>query len=58
MKFEAKTIKDITGKDLYYIILNNGQKDVIINVGQKNYEKVKDLTKQQELPLPTEKPKK
>lgn len=39
---EAKALADIRGKELLYVIIGEENK-VIINVGQKTYDQVKEL---------------
>lgn len=51
MKVQALEHTDVRGKKLWYISIENGGEPLLINVGQKNYNRVKELTKQQELPL-------
>lgn len=47
----AITHKDVKGKELYYLKVSNGSNEVLVNVGKSTYDKVRELDKQQELPL-------
>lgn len=40
---EAKSMLDIRNKELLYLIVGEFEKQVIINVGQKTFDSVKDL---------------
>lgn len=56
MNLPVKALKiqnPISEKDVYYIIIGEGEKKVVINTGDKNYSKVEELLnpKQPELPL-------
>lgn len=43
VKVIAKKHTDIRGKDLLYLIVSKGEKDVIINVGEKTFKAVAEL---------------
>lgn len=53
MKVQAIQHTDVRGKVQNYIKISNGEHHVIINVGEKTYQAVKDLETVQELPLNT-----
>ena len=44
-KVEAIKFKDVRGKEMLYIKITKGEKEVIINVGQKTYDSVMELDK-------------
>ena len=50
MKIEVKAVKmlDIYDKEQLYIVIGEGEKKVIINVGEKNFEKVKKITEDEQ----------
>lgn len=48
---EALQHTDVRGKILKYIRLKNGEHEVLINVGDKTYQSVKELEKAQQIPL-------
>lgn len=44
MIVEAIKLKDIRDKEQMYVVIQQGNKKVIINVGKKTYEAVHELT--------------
>ena len=57
--FDAIKHKDVRGNELYYIKLEHGEKNHLINVGKKTYDEVSKLILGQEAPelLKKEEPK-
>lgn len=45
----AITHKDVKGKELLYLKIQNGEHNVLVNVGKKTYDSVKALDAVQEL---------
>lgn len=52
----AEAIKhlDVYGKEQYWLKISKGEHSVMVNVGKKTYDNVKELDKVQSLPLPFE----
>lgn len=46
MKLEVKAVKhlDINSKEQLYLVIGEAENKVIINIGEKTYEKVKKIT--------------
>lgn len=51
----AKAIKhlDVYEKEQYWLRISNGEHNVMVNVGKKTYDNVKELENVQELQIPT-----
>lgn len=45
---QAVKVLDIYEKEQLYIVLGEGEKKVVINVGEKNFEKVKKITEDEQ----------
>lgn len=50
LQVRAVKLKDINNKDLLYITINEGEKRVTINVGQKTFDKVQQLIQGDQTP--------
>lgn len=52
MQVETIEFKDVRGKELLYLKITSNQKEVLINVGKKTFDSVKELEtpKQPEIP--------
>ena len=48
---KAVKMLDIYDKEQLYIVIGEGEKKVVINVGEKNFEKVKKLTEDEQQPV-------
>lgn len=48
VKQEANTVLGTKEKELYYLIIGEGDNKLVINVGQKTHDSVKELTKPRE----------
>lgn len=53
MYVDAKEIENVYGKKLKYVIIRNGDKQCIINVGEKTFSQVKEM----QVTTASEKPK-
>lgn len=49
---EARKIKDVRDKEQLYVIITDGKEKVVINIGEKNYQAVKNLTEGKHPQLP------
>lgn len=45
----AVKYRDINDKELLYLVIQNSQGKVIINIGQKTFDKVKSITTEEKL---------
>lgn len=43
MKIEAKKHADIRGKEQLYLVISEGEKKVIVNIGEKTFNAVNEL---------------
>lgn len=48
VKQEANAVLNTKEKELYYLIIGEGESKLVINVGQKTHDSVKELTKPRE----------
>lgn len=43
LAIEVRTITNITGKQLKYLLIKRGNEQIAINVGEKTYQNVKEM---------------